>query len=115
MVSKKISKKARKAAKKIRKAAKAIDNLLVAIVDEPKVQRVLSGALITYMVLGFIGLAWAIISFVALVVSGFKSGGVADWLRDFIVWSPGLAVIWLSVVVTTIMLFLKHEKKPITA
>jgi hypothetical protein len=96
--------------RKMSKLRKAFTAFVRAILAHPRVEKTFSIALISYLVLGFIGLAWGVISLFALLISGFKSGGIADWLRDFIKDCPWLALIWLLITVSSCLMFLYNSK-----
>ena len=91
MISKRIAKKARK-------AAKAIDKLLVAIIEEPKVAKVLNIMFNIGLLIGFIGFAGWFIFVLAFCVAG-KGELVTLWWnfnRDYPILSIPLGVLTIS-------------------
>ncbi|QQG52205.1 MAG: hypothetical protein HY931_02560 [Candidatus Falkowbacteria bacterium] len=98
--------------KKMLKLKKAFKGLVRAILDHPTVEKVFGTALITYWIIGFLGFAWIVIAGGAFFVSGFKAdeGSMVDWLRDFSVACPVLALVWLFITITTVWMFVYKEK-----
>ncbi len=99
--------------KKMKKLKKAFWSLVSAILDHPIVEKVFGIALLIYWGIGFLGIAWMVIAFGAFIISGFRSaeGSITDWLRDFSVACPVLALLWLVIAITTAWMFLYKEKK----
>jgi hypothetical protein len=90
--------KSQKVSKKAKKVAKAISNLLVAVLDEPKVKRVLSFALGVYLLIGFVGLALCV---AFLFFAPFGRSGYADWFYRFATGNLWLSIPWLIISVST--------------
>lgn len=95
------------------KLKKAFWALVDAILAHPIAEKVFGITLLIYWGIGFLGLAWMAIAFGAFIISGFRSaeGSITDWLRDFSVACPVLALIWLVIAITTAWMFLYKEKK----